>query len=117
MLQVRYVGLKDKEIDKRGKTGLVWVGKGSVHPVPEKVWDDYMSKHPDVWELVLEGGGLSEAVMKPAEVVPEQPAEPKLVTDMDDAELRAFAAANTLKIDGRKKGESLRAAVLDAMSA
>lgn len=66
-VKVRYVGLKDKETDRKAGTGLTWVGKGAVHDVPAEAWPK-LAKHPDVWELV-EGGeevtsppGLSDAM-------------------------------------------------------
>lgn len=115
---VRYIGLKPSEMDKKARTGLVWVGHGAVHPVPIKAWDDYLSKHPDVWELADVAGGLSDAKPAAAPNAGEMQApagKPPHVAEMDEAALRAFAKANSLKIDGRKKGEALRAAVLDAM--
>lgn len=67
-VKVRYVGLKDKETDRKAGTGLTWVGKGAVHDVPVEAWPK-LAKHPDVWELVEQKGevassfaGLSDAV-------------------------------------------------------
>lgn len=82
-VNVRYVGLKDRETDRKGGTGLTWIGHGAVHPVPIKAWDAHLSKHPDVWELAAEsepdtmsGLGLGDA--KPAVAADEAPppAEP-----------------------------------------
>jgi len=51
MILVRYVGLKDSETDCVAGTGVTWIGKGDVQPVPDKAWAK-LSQHPDVWELV-----------------------------------------------------------------
>lgn len=50
MILVRYVGLKDSETDCVAGTGVTWIGKGDVQPVPDKAWAK-LSMHPDVWEL------------------------------------------------------------------
>lgn len=48
---VEYVGLKDRETDCVGGTGLVWIGLGSRQWVPAKAWE-VMKKHTDVWKAV-----------------------------------------------------------------
>ena len=50
MILVRYVGLKNSETDCVAGTGVTWIGKGDVQPVPDKAWAK-LSMHPDVWEL------------------------------------------------------------------
>lgn len=59
-LMVRYVGLKDSETDCVAGTGITWTGKGDVQPVPPKAWE-IMSRHPDVWELVIDDGALVQS--------------------------------------------------------
>lgn len=68
MLKVRYVGLKDKEVDCVAGTGVTWIGHGDVQSVPAKAWA-IMAKHPDVWDLVEgedDGAGLSDAAASKA---------------------------------------------------
>ena len=132
-LIVRYVGAKPQEVDLVAGTGLVWVGFGSVQTVPAKAWQ-VMANHPDVWELVGEAPpGLVDAKTpdRSAEVAalkarvteleaevaalrapvrvdtPEPAPEPKTV-----AQLREYAAARGIKIDGRiKTVEAIQAAI------
>ena len=83
-VNVRYIGLKDRETDRRGGTGLTWIGHGAVHAVPVAAWVKYLSKHPDVWELVAESEpgptsslGLGDAKLPAAtdEALPAKPAK------------------------------------------
>lgn len=101
---VRYVGLKDREFDKKGGTGMTWE-RGESKLVPFGAWEK-MAKHPDVWaldtvddpaadELISRLAGLSNAtpVFVPQEIDDDDltalrvsivPAESSLSSDDSD---------------------------------
>jgi hypothetical protein len=117
-MKVRYIGHKDIKEDNVARSGAVWLGHGDVQEVPDAVWAK-LSAHRGVWERVSEGAGLADAPV---------PAAPKFalvgadgavlnLDAMDDEALHAFNKAHELGIDGRKKGDKLREAIVDAVEA
>lgn len=130
MPRVMYVGLKEAKIDNVADTGLVWCGHGDIHSVSDEVWAK-LSKHPDVWELApdpaveeatITGPGLSfvndagNYGVVVAEAVAPEPAQPThLLETMSDDDLKDVVRARQLKVDLRKRGPALRAAVLEAL--
>lgn len=55
-LKVRHIGQHAKRADTMTGTGTIWYGYGDIKEVPAKDWDK-LKRHPDLWELVDEGGG------------------------------------------------------------
>lgn len=96
---VEYVGLKPQETDCVAGTKITWIGLGDVQEVPASAWK-IMARHPDVWRRVERavGPGLEDASQ---------------AVD-DDAALRALARERGVKIDGRLRGNKLRAAIQEA---
>ena len=111
---VKYVGLKDKEFDKKGGTGMWWA-RGESKAVPFAAWEK-MAKHPDVWALdatdaVVVAGGLSDVGPKAVEA----PVEIDLY-NMNTSALREYAASKGLAVDLALKGAALRAAITALMA-
>lgn len=128
---VEYVGLKDRETDRKAGTKLTWIGKGSVHEVPASAWN-VLKRYPDMWALVESTpgtGGLADA--KPADAKPaasearpeggEQAAAPGTPDNwltLNAADLHAYATERGLKIDKRlKDADRIRAAIEAAQPA
>lgn len=137
MARIRYIGKKDQKPDNVAGTGAVWIGKGDVQTVPDEAVSTLL-RHRDVWELVEEKpaavapqGGLADVTGGTSEPAGDakgegtgegdsQPAEPltaEQLEALDDAAVKALAADRGLEVDGRKKGDKLRAAVLEAQAA
>lgn len=124
---VEYVGLKDRETDRKAGTKLTWIGKGSVHEVPASAWN-VLKRYPDMWALVESTpgtGGLADA--KPADAKPaasearpeggEQAAAPGTPDNwltLNAAELRAYAAERGISVPGNLKAPDKIRAVIDA---
>lgn len=136
-VSVKYVGLKDREFDKKGGTGMTW-SRGESKAVPMAAWLK-MSKHPDVWALDSEDavevtGGLSDVapvvkqevddadllalttVIVPAESSlssddSDKPADKPDLFTMQTAALREYAKAKGYDVDLTLKGATLRAAI------
>lgn len=111
-MRVKYIGAKPRKTDNVAGTGVVWAGYGDVQDVPDDAWPK-LCKFPDVWEQVDDeadplpgGGGLD----------PVDPAPTGDMASMSDAELKAFATMHGLKVDLRKRGESLRIAIEAAIT-
>lgn len=134
MALIKYVGLNPKKQDNVAGTNLWWFGAGDVREVPETAVGKLLS-HPDVWAPaeVAEGAGLGAVAQPPAPPAPPPSPEtpPRFALDgpagvvvldaMDDAAVKAWVAENLephgIKVDGRKKGDSLKQAVIDAVKA
>lgn len=124
---VEYVGLKDRETDRKAGTKLTWIGKGSVHEVPASAWN-VLKRYPDMWALVESTpgtGGLADA--KPADAKPaasearpeggEQAAAPGTPDNwltLNAAELRAYAAERGISVPDNLKAPDKIRAVIDA---
>jgi hypothetical protein len=115
---IRYVGLKRFKVDNVAKTGISWAGPGDVQPVPRNAVARLL-QHPDVWRMADEQAGLAEAPAPTPRFVLESTtgSHPLVLDTMTDAEVKDFAKAHGLPVDGRKKGDSLRQAVIDAVKA
>jgi hypothetical protein len=74
LVNVEYVGLKDRRADTVAGTGVVWYGQGDVRAVPAEAWKK-MSRHPDIWRLADEKAQPAAKAKKPAEQQPDQPPE------------------------------------------
>lgn len=130
MAKIKYAGAKARKDDNVAGTGVAWFGHGDVQEVPDAAVGKLL-KHPDVWQLVGASEGLAavgasakpepEAEKAPAKFVLDGPDGTITLDAMSDDELRAWVAANLepagVKIDGRLKGDKLRAAIVDAVKA
>lgn len=87
---VRYVGLKDREFDKKGGTGMWW-NAGESKLVPMSAWLK-MKNHPDVWALdTVDDPAADELISRLAGL---SNAAPVLVPqEIDDADLVALTAS------------------------
>lgn len=114
---VRYIGLKLKCTDSfPGGTVHTWFGAGDVQTLPASALPK-VQKHPTVWELVpRESLGLADA-KAPEQTEQESKPEGKALTDMDLAELRAYAAEHSIKLDGRIKSAGAALAAIQAHEA
>lgn len=78
-LNVRYVGRKPSRTDTVAGTGITWVGEGDVQAVPAEAWPA-LSKHPDIWQLVLEDEPQQPTAVSPgpslSDADPQQGAAP-----------------------------------------
>lgn len=136
-VRVEYVGLKPQETDCVAGTGLTWVGVGSVHDVPIKAWA-VMAKHTDVWKLVEDAAPTVEPTasagpsLADARTTAETQAEPPFtrarteavvlqdevtLEELTDQQVRQIAAQRGWTIDGRLRGETLRAKFLELQGA
>jgi hypothetical protein len=126
MKRVEYVGLKPRKMDNVAWSGAVWHGQGDVQVVSDETWNK-LSRHPDVWKLADEEGEAKDVKdTKTAEVKKPEPVKYELqhadgsVLDLgalDDAALAAFVKDNGLTIPAKKKGDALRAAIVEAVKA
>lgn len=133
MALIKYVGRKAKKQDNVAGTGALWLGQGDVQEVPEAAVPKLL-KHPDVWALadVAPNAGLAAAPapatapdpvvsVEPAKFVLDGPTGVVVLDTMDDAGVKAWVAENLkphgIEVDGRKKGDNLRQAVIDAVKA
>jgi hypothetical protein len=118
MKNVKYVGLKARKIDNVAWSGAVWNGPGDVQTVSDETWNKLV-KHPDVWALADEGAP-ADTDKKPEPVKYELQHADGSVLDLgalDDAALAAFVKDNGLTIPAKKKGDALRAAIVEAVKA
>jgi tRNA(Ile2) C34 agmatinyltransferase TiaS len=117
-VRVEYIGPKPEHQDHLYGTGLVWSGRGAQHDVSESAWEG-MAKHTDVYALAKKPAA-PQVVVEPVEPAPslgsgrrsadiEGLAE--LLACATDEQMHAFSARHGLKVDGRKRGEGLRAAL------
>ena len=131
MALVRYIGSKPTKEDNVAHTKTVWPGPGTDREVPDGVAVELL-KHPTVWQLVTEDMQRLTAPALGSE--PEPPAmrfvhakgddnpvyalrdtgndEITDLTNMTDAELKAFARVNGIKADLRKRGDELKATIV-----
>jgi hypothetical protein len=119
---VYYVGFKPRRVDTVTGSGITWDGRGDSKEVSDAIWGK-LAKHPDIWSL--------EKPALEASDLPKLPEKPKLpayalqhadgsvldLTAMDDKALHAFATENEIKVDAKKKGDALRAAIVEAVKA
>jgi hypothetical protein len=72
LVNVEYIGVKERRADTVTNTGVVWYGQGDVRAVPAEAWAK-LSKHPDIWRLA----GDKPKAAKPEKKVEqsEQPAD------------------------------------------
>lgn len=118
---IQYVGTKPAgKTDNVAGTGLRWDAPGEIHEVADEAAAKLL-KHPDVWREVIAEASALEPVKQEADTPPglrwllELDNGERLVLDaMDDEFVKGFADANGLKVDKRKKGDALRAAVHEA---
>ena len=132
MALIKYVGSKPRKQDTVAGTGIWWLGNGDVQDVPDKAVARLLM-HPDVWALaeVAADAGLGAMAPKddgpvgndpdPFRFVLDGPTGAVVLDPMDDAAVKAWVAENLephgIKVDGRLKGEKLKAAVIDAVKA
>lgn len=126
MKRVKYVGLKPRKIDNVAWSGAVWHGQGDVQVVADETWNKLV-RHPDVWALADEEGAEAKtAEVQTTEVKKPEPVKYELqhadgtVLDlgaMDDEALAKFVKDNGLTVPPKKKGDALRAAIVEAVKA
>lgn len=124
-MDIRYIGNKPIKEDNIAGTGLIWVGRGDVKSVPDALWPKFAA-HPNVWERT--DGVKPEAFA----ASPIEAAAPKTTIRywlegedgevvnldvMEDADLKAFAKTHNIDVDLRKKGDALRAAIVESAGA
>lgn len=106
MALIRYIGTKRHgRPDTVADTGIHWLAPGDVQEVPDEAVPKLLA-YRDIWALVEEQTTKSEPKW-PLDVDGER----LVLDDKDDDYLKGFAKANGLKVDGRLKGDRLRAAV------
>lgn len=133
MASIKYVGKKPRKQDTVAGTGIWWLGHGDVQEVPQSAVARLLL-HPDVWAVaeVSDGAGLASA-QPPASTEPvgNDPDPFRFVLDgpdgsvvldaMDDEAVKAWVKANLephgIRVDGRAKGDKLKAAVIEAVKA
>lgn len=123
MVEVEYVGLKDRETDCVAGTGLTWIGLGSRHMVQASAWE-VMRRHPDVWRKVeakrqaaAGDGGLGDSAGAP---LPPR-AVPDIIVAMVDKmshqeALEAYEKALGVPPPRRLKAGVLRDTLIKALS-
>lgn len=111
-VRVRHIGKHDKRADTMSGEGTVWNGEGDIKPVSRRAWEQHLSKHPDLWELVsddatpapapsnqtvavaaTESGGLSDQTIATTQQVDYK--------SIDRADLVKMARDRNLEFDGR----------------
>lgn len=121
MVEVEYVGLKDRETDCVAGTGLTWVGLGSRHMVPAGAWE-VMKRHPDVWRKVdprraaaAGSGGLDDsAAALPPRAIPDNIVA--MVDEMSHEEaMAAYEKALGMPPPRRLKAGVLRDTLIQAL--
>ena len=114
---VEYVGLKPIKGDNNvAHTGIAWMGKGDVQPVPLAAWGK-MAKYPDIWKLV---DAPLEAAPPPDPrpfVLKHQDGSELDLSKLEESDLKEFIDKHDLKVDKRKKGDQLREGIVDAVKA
>lgn len=132
---IEYIGRKDRKEDNIAGTSTVWLGHGDVQEVADEGAARRLLAYDTVWRRAGVDAGLG-SVAKPATESPvgeSIPADevPRFVLDgptgavvldaMDDAAVKSWVAENLephgIKVDGRQKGDKLKAAVIDAVKA
>ena len=141
MALIKYVGSKPRKQDTVAGTGIWWLGNGDVQDVPDKAVARLLM-HPDVWAQaeVSAGAGLvniagsepgasgqpagqpgTQPASEPARFVLDGPSGAVALDPMDDAAVKAWVAEHLephgIKVDGRLKGDKLKAAVIEAVKA
>lgn len=132
-MRVQYVGAKPSKADNIAGTGLTW-GPGQAHDVPIEAWEK-LAKHPDVWALVddattiaaaADGTGLTwsngrratEGKFMVAVKAADGEITPMCLDQVGEAELLKLARAAGLKGGVlNKRGDSMRQAIVDAVTA
>lgn len=133
-MKIRYVGAKDDgEAAFERETGIVWF-KGDEHDIADNKLAQRMLAHPDVFEAVEtvsvglvsaapagdqkpeQTGATGDGDQQPQGTEGLPPFTAEDLVELDDAQLKALAAARGLDVDGRKKGDKLRAALLEAQA-
>lgn len=113
MTKIEYVGIKAHgRKDTVAGTGVVWLFQGDVQDVPDAAVPALI-KHTDVWRVAEQAaGGLADAA--PSQEPNTEPSADIDLDALDDDGLKAVIDRLGLKVDKRKKGDALRAAVAAA---
>lgn len=125
-MKIKYIGTKALKRDVVAGTGIEWHGNGDVQEVQDATAAAKLLAFVDIWRQ--EVADKSDAPRLP--VAPQTSAtatglgRPLLfdrddneiaLDDMADAELMAFARTHEIPVDGRLKGDRLRAAIRAAL--
>lgn len=126
-MRIKYIGKKDSRADTVAGTGIVWLGHGDVHDVPDSAAAKLL-RHADVWavdaaDAPTSTAGLGDAKKPPADGDTgsggnggETLTEAHFAA-MTDEQLRAFAKERDIKgLHHKWTGEKLRAEVWAGLS-